>query len=205
MLYHKIKGPFLRAADNTLTSEWSDIAFEQLKDHDWLFTEKVDGTNIRVIWDGYRVSFGGRTENAEIPADLLAHLEEKFAGPVNEQKFEQAFGEKEVVIYGEGYGPRINNGGKYSSTVKFSPFDIRIGGMFLVRNDVVEIANLFTVEPVPVFFIRTLREAIEAASKGLNSSYGDFEAEGLVGTPVGGFLNRQGRRIVVKLKCSDLK
>lgn len=26
--------------------------FDYLKDNTWIFTEKVDGTNIRIMWDG---------------------------------------------------------------------------------------------------------------------------------------------------------
>ena len=27
---------------------------EYLKDNDWIFTEKIDGTNVRVHWDGHK-------------------------------------------------------------------------------------------------------------------------------------------------------
>ena len=37
-------------------------------------TEKVDGTNTRIIWDGYHISFGGRTEKAVIQPNLLKAL-----------------------------------------------------------------------------------------------------------------------------------
>ena len=33
----------------------------------WRWTEKVDGTNIRVIWQGGKLSFGGKTDNALDP------------------------------------------------------------------------------------------------------------------------------------------
>ncbi len=42
----------------------------------WRWTEKVDGTNIRVIWQGGKLSFGGKTDNASIPADLVKWLYE---------------------------------------------------------------------------------------------------------------------------------
>jgi len=34
----------------------------------WQFTEKIDGTNIRIIWNDGKLTFGGRSDNAQIPA-----------------------------------------------------------------------------------------------------------------------------------------
>ena len=62
-----------------------------MKNCDWEFTEKVDGTNIRVHWDGHTVEFGGRTDKAQIPKPLLERLETLFGGYENEQIFEQKF------------------------------------------------------------------------------------------------------------------
>ena len=93
--YQKIPGPFRRdPATNKLTDEWSSPDLGLLAGIDWIFTEKIDGTNIRVIWDGYRVSFAGRSDNAQIPPVLLAWLESRFGGPDNEQLFEQKFGDE---------------------------------------------------------------------------------------------------------------
>ena len=50
----------------------------------WVWTEKIDGTNIRAIWNplqfneagterGY-LSFGGKTDNAQLHADLVKWL-----------------------------------------------------------------------------------------------------------------------------------
>ena len=65
----------------------------------WEWTEKVDGTNIRLIWDGHNVSFAGRTDKAQIPDHLLEKLEQLFGGINKEVIFEQNFGEKEVTDY----------------------------------------------------------------------------------------------------------
>lgn len=77
---------------------------EYLKDNEWEFTEKIDRTNIRIIWDGHRVSFYGRTEKSLIPAELTNRLIELFGGNKNEELFEQKFGEAEVMLVGEGNG-----------------------------------------------------------------------------------------------------
>ena len=45
----------------------------------WILTEKIDGTNIRVIFDEYgSVEFRGRTDKAELHKDLVKHLTETF-------------------------------------------------------------------------------------------------------------------------------
>ena len=65
---------------------------EFLKNNIWFFTEKVDGTNIRVPWDGHCVSFAGRTDKAQIPAMLNEYLAATFHTNEVEELFEQSFG-----------------------------------------------------------------------------------------------------------------
>ena len=47
--------------------------------------------------------FAGRTDNAQIPAELTNRLFELFGGEQNEQLFEQKFGNMAVMLVGEGY------------------------------------------------------------------------------------------------------
>ena len=115
--YHKIETLFERDMEGDkklIEGKFRHPLIEFLQNCEWIFTEKVDGTNIRIIWDGHKVKFGGRTNNAVLPKDLLARLEELFGGEINEQIFEQAFGQKEVYLHGEGYGAGIQSGGKLS-------------------------------------------------------------------------------------------
>ncbi len=83
--------------------KFTDETIEFLKDNLWEFTEKIDGTNIRILWDGHRVTFAGRTDNPQIPAELTNRLFELFGGEVNEELFEQKFGDMPVMLVGEGY------------------------------------------------------------------------------------------------------
>ena len=151
--YHKIEGLFKRdkATKKLLRNEYRNPAVELLKDCEWEFTEKIDGTNVRVVWDGHKVSFYGRTDRAELPKRLVEALEVAFGGEVNEQIFEEHFGETEVILYGEGYGAKIQKGGgDYRSDNAFILFDVQIGDLFLTRDNVVEIARYFGVDVVPV-------------------------------------------------------
>ena len=74
--YHKIQTIFKRELDGNrriIEGNYSMPEFEYLKDNQWIFTEKVDGTNIRVMWNGKDVIFGGKTDDAQIPV-FLWHL-----------------------------------------------------------------------------------------------------------------------------------
>ena len=76
MKYHKIQTVYKRDPvtkyKTLLEGEYSLPEFEYLADNEWVWTEKVDGTNIRVMWDGWKkLSFGGRTDNAQIPTPLV--------------------------------------------------------------------------------------------------------------------------------------
>ena len=111
--YHKIETLFERdeKTKKLIIGKFRNPTIEYLKDNTWTFTEKVDGTNIRIYWNGHNVTFGGRTDKAQIPAHLVNRLNELFNGETNAQMFEQMFGEKEVILFGEGYGHKIQKGG----------------------------------------------------------------------------------------------
>ena len=99
--YNKIETVFNRDTTGTkklIRGDWRNEAVEYLKDSKWQFTEKFDGTNIRVIWDGHYISFAGRTDKATIPQFLLEYLNNTFSTPEVEQLFEQTYGEKQVIL-----------------------------------------------------------------------------------------------------------
>lgn len=101
--YHKIETLFERdeKTKKLIEGKFRNETVEFLKDNIWEFTEKIDGTNIRIYWDGHKVSFYGRTEKAQIPQLLVNRLIELFGGETNEQLFEQKFGDQEVMLIGE--------------------------------------------------------------------------------------------------------
>ena len=204
-LYHKIKTVHLRD-DKThkLTNEFRDENVKYLKDNEWIFTEKVDGTNIRVYWNGFDIEFGGRTNKAQLPKPLLKRLNEMFINDEMEQLFEQKFGETDVVLYGEGYGAKIQNGGAYSPTQEFILFDVEIGGIYLKKDDVINIAVSLGLDYVPVLIdLKTINDAVEFVKTNPKSLLGDKTMEGVVGVPKQRLLDEQGKRIIVKIKCKD--
>lgn len=201
--YQKIPGPFKRDItnpDKVILGDFSSEELEYLSGLLWLWTEKVDGTNIRVHWDGYRHQYGGRTDRAEIPPRLVTALDSIF----KEELFEQAFGETEVTLFGEGYGAGIQKGGVYRPDPSFVLFDIRIGEFYLLRSDVEEIGDAMGLEVVPVVLRGSIWDAILTVKEGYKSTWNpDHTAEGLVGTTPFGLQDRHGRRLIVKVKDRD--
>lgn len=206
--YHKIESPFKRFTDgpqrNKLdVTQWSRPEFEVLAGLPWHWTEKIDGTNIRVSWDGHRVSFGGRTDAAQIPTSLLNVLVEMFP----EELLEQVFGASPAVLYGEGFGAKIQKvGASYiADGQSFVLFDVKAGDWWLTPASVADVAFKLGVNQAPVFASHMdVPMAIETVARGLHSSWGDFWAEGLVGRPPLGITARDGSRLLMKVKHADL-
>lgn len=208
--YHKIDAPFLREETGTkklIIGAFRNPAVEYLKDNKWCLTEKVDGTNIIVYWDGHNITFHGRTAKADIPAPLLDYLNKTFLSPEVEELFEQKFGEKEVHLYGEGYGGKIQGVGKrYREENAFILFDVLVGNVWLSRDDVRDIAECFGIDNVPVLGTATLSEAIKLVKEGNKSLVSvdkELPMEGFVCRPLIEMKDKCGNRIIVKIKVKD--
>ena len=176
---------------------------EFLKDNTWVFTEKIDGTNIRIHWDGHKVEFGGRTERAQIPAPLVNALNMMFGGTDNEEIFEQKFGENDVILFGEGYGAGIQSGGNYRKDVSFILFDVLVGNIFLERENVEDIARTFGIDVVPIVGEGTLDDGVAFIMTRPKSTIGSAYMEGIVARPKVEMRDRMGRRVIVKIKVRD--
>ena len=206
--YHKIETIYERDTNGTkklIEGQYRNASVEFLANNEWEFTEKIDGTNIRIRWDGHMITFGGRTERANIPAHLVNKLNEIFRNEETEQLFEQKFGEKEVIMFGEGYGVKIQNGGEYRPDVGFILFDILIGENFQCREAVEGIAKAFNLEVVPIVLRGTIQEAVDFIKTKPNSTIGTAKMEGVVGRPKVELKDRCGNRIIVKIKCRDFE
>ena len=161
--YPKIETCFQRdaATKKLMDDVWRSDELEYLKNCEWIWTEKVDGTNTQIRWDGHRVTFGGRTENSNMPKPLMEFLEQTFGGEINEELFEQKFGENEVILFGEGYGPKIQSGGDYRKDVSFILFDVKIGNFWLKRDGIEDVAKYFGIDVVPVIGYGPIQFAID--------------------------------------------
>ena len=205
--YHKIQTIFERdpKTKKLIEGKFCNPTIEYLKDNVWTFTEKVDGTNIRVYWDGHNIHFGGRTDNAQIPALLIDRLNEKFGGEANAQLFEQKFGDKEVFLFGEGYGQKIQNGSLYRDDVDFILFDVIVCGNYQPRESVEDIAAYFGIDVVPIVLEGTLQDGVKYVRTHRESviAKNGAQMEGIVGRTKIETLDRTGKRNIVKIKNKD--
>jgi hypothetical protein len=207
--YHKIEGLYARDMEGSkqlMEGVFRNSTVEFLKDNIWQFTEKIDGTNISVCWDGHTVSFNGRTERAQIPAHLVNFLNATFGTSEAEQIFEEKFGETPVILFGEGYGPKIQKaGGNYRSDVSFILFDVFICGNWQPRASVEDVAKSFGIDVVPIIFEGTIQEGVDFVKTKPKSTIGTADMEGLVGRPKVEMRDRCGKRVIVKIKVNDFK
>lgn len=173
----------------------------------WQWTEKVDGTNIRLAWDhsAKRLTIGGRTENAQLPAKLVAYLD----GKGLTERFTEVFPSTDAIVFGEGYGAGIQKGGIYRQDQSLIVFDVLVVGddrdWWLSRENVEGIAASLGLDTVPYFGTMTLENAREMVKAGFKSRIPGATgmAEGLIGRPPETLYDKQGRRLIVKLKTRD--
>lgn len=221
--YPKIETLFKRDKDTfKITDQVRCPEFENIKR--WLITEKIDGTNIRVIYcqgvtdtqnnEDLRESlcFRGKTDKAQMPSFLLTKLQEMFSIEKMRLQFTKA---KIVCLYGEGYGARIQKaGGNYREEVSFRLIDVWIDGWWIKWDNIVDIAESLDIKTVPNLGIYELSQVANLVS---NNKYikffskvaeeennrADILAEGIVARSHPLVLFRNGNPVVWKLKQKD--
>lgn len=245
--YQKINTIFMRDAKNVIMpyESFTEPEFEYLRGLKWRAEEKVDGTNMRIevtkvpVWDGgiegrmingveFKVRIAGKTDNAQIPKNLLKHMQEKYPNekvlaalglkefiPVEEWENEHNWLTYEQIpniytIYGEGYGEGIQSGGWYiKGGNEFIVFDVKVNDIYLKTDARDEIATKLGAPIVPFIGYFTLDEAIAFVRKGFRSWVAQNPdakmAEGLVLRTDLGLRNRMGNRLIVKIKYEDFQ
>ena len=208
--------------------------FEFLRGCKFECTEKIDGTNMSVhiipvdytdignsFKVNYTVEYHGKTEKADTPKHLQTKMEQLFPAEkmlevfnknVTYENVEDAVKEVnhgKVIVFGEGYGVKIQKGGNYiSNDCGFILFDVTVDGMFLLRESLEDIASKLEIPIVPLIGYMTVDEAIEFVKRGFKSTIAenkDYDAEGLVIKTPMGLLNRKGERIITKIKTCDFR
>ena len=207
--YHKIPTAWARDPETKyrtlIEGEWATPELRELRDINWVWTEKVDGTNIRVIYrpdvgsSEPAVDFRGRTDNAQLPPHLLKALQQHFTGD------RLGIGLKgPCTLYGEGYGPKIQKGGgDYRPDAGFILFDVW-AGMWLEQDTVADIAAALEIPLVPILGAGSLANAVTATKmRTYDSRLRKTPPEGLVMRPPVELMDRRGNRIITKIKLKD--
>ena len=245
--YQKINTIFMRDANNVIMpyERFVEPEFEYLRGLKWRAEEKIDGTNMRIevtkeevldytmdpsVLKGvkFNIRIAGKTDNAQIPKNLLKHMQEKYTNekilgalglkefiPVSEWKSNYNWDDYSKIptiytIYGEGYGEGIQSGGWYiKGGNEFIVFDVKVNDIYLKTEARDEIATKLGAPIVPFKGYFTLDEAIDYVRKGFRSVLAENPevkmAEGLVLRTDLGLRNRMGNRLIVKIKYEDFQ
>ena len=184
-----------------IESDYTRDEYRVLKNAVWESYEKIDGTNIRIHWDGEGFLVGGRTYAAKLHPILV----DKIYNLLDAEKFKEKFDDTPVTIYGEGYGNNIQKVGPlYSSEYNFIMFDILIGNFWLTYETMKDLGEFFNIDVVPRIMTTVgFDSAIDLCKEGFKSSIGNAPAEGVIIKPALGLKDRAGKRIISKIKCSD--
>jgi len=208
MLYPKINTLWKRDEYNKfkiIDGSMSCPEFDSIKE--WHVTEKIDGTNIRAYFDLDKktTSFKGRKEETIIPHFLEYALANQLHMHLY-SSFLKSY--KQVVLYGEGYGNKIQAAGKkYRTDVGFILFDALVDGKWLDREELEELASQLNIKIVPTLGIMTTNEIIDLVKSNFNSTISEVEqiAEGVVARSNPISLFSDGSPIMWKLKTRDYK
>jgi RNA ligase len=164
----------------------------------WHGTEKIDGTNIRIYKNG---TIGGKTDNAQIHAGLYTHLE------ILRDRLAASELPDDTVLYGEGYGAKIQSGGHYiPDGQSFALFDVKIQGNYQPRDSVLDIAIKLDLPVCPHIGTMSLVSWVYNIKSGRfidSLLHPGAKNEGVVLRPLVELRDRCGDRIITKLKFKD--
>lgn len=182
--------------------DWVSPDVERLKDVAWRCTEKINGVNIRIGYDGDAgVEFAGRNNKAgNLPGDETG-VRELLIDTFHPQVMRKLYRDKPMELYVEAFGAKLaKNGHWYGHRAYLTLLDVRIGDVWLEPHNTIDVADNLGLLTPPLIHEGPLLPAIGRVRNGMVSQFGAFPAEGLVCVPVGGLLNRKGERIITKIK-----
>lgn len=210
--FSKFSSPFVKDEKFLNTKELS----QELPIGNWIKTEKIDGTNIRIIItkpkeDGSRELLIGSRK-------LILNEEDKGSKQyldclkdINMNKLLEYFKDVDstIIIYGEGYGAGVQKGGIYSKEKNYRVFDIRIGRAYQDFKYVKKVCINNQLNLVPIVSVVdkiNYQECLESLRCFENTLINDGDGgipEGLVYKFEPVLLNKYGERLIFKIKRKD--
>lgn len=198
----------------------------------WVITEKIDGMNIRVHANqngDYLI--GGKTDRANIPGDLVSHIDSKllptrFDGSLCQDDPDHilevcanlGYEGYNVTLFGEGYGKGIQSGHYYQDYKGFILYDVKFTkddgrSFFVPPAEVQVIGDSLGIPRVKLFPETTLVKVIGHVRTFLNgnqyrggaSDEEFYTPEGIVAYPPTPIYDSFGNRICFKLKTKDME
>lgn len=193
----------------------------------WSLTEKIHGRNTRMtLLNNGEIIYGGKTDDAEMPSELLDYLRKMFTP----EKMKSVFWlpdkpiPKSATIYGEGYGPKMVPGsGIYRSDVAFRLFDCLVvhedEEWWLERHSLEDVAKKLEIKCVPLLGIIGFLPVSVEEIKHIFIKHRDrmvvvedggqvelaSEGEGIIAKTYPLLFNRKRERLMWKLKIKDFE
>lgn len=211
--YQKINSIYERDVQKKFTDRYSLPEFEYLSVLPWNTFEKIDGTNIKIHYDPsinqhrpFRI--GGRVKDSSLKFSFVECLYDIMFERLD--KLKEIFYDAKnspFTLYGEGVGPGINSN-KFNKCFKkyeFILFDVQIGHWWLKDQIVSDISNKLEIRNAPYIGALTFAEAIEFIKNKPKSILENHLMEGLILKPNVQLFNRNGERIITKVKANDFK
>ena len=168
--------------------------------------------------------YAGRTEKTQLHPNLTKYLSET----LTLQKLNRTFPEMskhgdhefKIILFGEGYDPKIQKGKNYREDISFRLFDVyikdhasAIGGWWLEPENIENIAEKLGIETVPNLIIGNVdiqriveyvkSRPISIVSKKEDNPKSEYVTEGIVARSYPLLLRRNGERVIFKLKVKD--
>lgn len=206
--FHKIETLFERGPDFSVdTTKFRRPEFELLEY--WDVTEKIDGTSALICFSPSGFEVGGRTAKSNMTPEMTDVLWETGNDALDTaHAMMDRFDLEAMTVYGELYGPKIQNGGAYSDTIGFRAFDVKAGDVFLspemFRNCVDEMG--IPRAPSLGHLLHT-NHIVEMCRRGFASSFAKeiVASEGIIAKSPVELRNNAGKRLMWKLKTSDFR
>ena len=216
--YPKIRSLFKRDNQFKFTENYTSTSLQEFseKNFKWSCYEKIDGMNMRIYCNYEREEFKyfGRTDSADIPEHLKPELDKIIeSAKKNKEEIKQTLQFNIFVLFGEGFGHKIQKGGLYlGKETACHAFDgyayivtkeNQYKGFWLDEKKLDALLKILKVEKVPSFGHITTGSAVEMVKKGFASKYGTAKAEGLILKTDFPVFDSFGERLIFKVKTKD--
>lgn len=205
--YGKIDTLFERGEDFSVdTSKFRRPEFALLEF--WDVSEKVDGTSTVIEFTKTGFEVGGRTAKSNMTNEMTDVMWETANDSLDKAwVVMERHGLEAMIVYGELYGPKIQNGGNYADTLEFRAFDVKAGSVFLSPNQFRDCADELGIEAVPFLGRMDVATIVEACQTGFDSTFAKrpVASEGIIAKSPVELRNNAGKRLMFKLKTIDFK
>ena len=176
-------------------------------------TEKIHGTNVRVgavVEDGVVLTMAGSRQLRRAEPGGMEYLNNPYWFPLAIEGVQEllstalAHGAKQVIVFGETFGSKIQSYDYGMHALGFRAFDIMIDGEWLNYDVFTTLCEMHGVETVPVVYRGPFSiDAIRNVSNGSSLVGGTHGREGVVVRPIIEQFNPTIGRVILKYVGDD--